>query len=84
MTAFAMCRVYTSETVPGLIECDVDRWNHTVSFTMAGLDDVAIDLCPTVAQIVHDNAPAFAGQGWHLQFISPYSNGTPIARCPLY
>lgn len=79
--ASALCKAVDKSGI-ATTPCEISGWNSTITVTMVADDSTAHEFCDTATSFVRKGGYHF-NAGWELHVVSPYSNGTPIARCDL-
>ncbi len=77
--AFRICNVV--ERTGMAIDCKVNTFS--VDITMDTIGSEGKKICEDLSKFMSTQTKVFKGSRWQIKIISPYSNGTPIAKCKL-
>lgn len=64
-----------------IVDCTLQGWGKTVDIRMDTTAAQAREICAGLAARMMGRG--FAGKGWTLRILSPYSGEQPIAKCAL-
>lgn len=80
--AFLICSAAEST---GLLseQCDISGWSQTITMVMDVPSMEARQLCQGIVSQARSAGMAFRRGDWSIKIVSPYSNGTAIAKCSL-
>ena len=77
--AFRICTVV--ERTGMAIDCAVNTFSVDITIDTNGSEGKKI--CEDLAKFMSTQTDVFKKTHWQIKIISPYSNGTPIAKCKL-
>lgn len=77
--AIRICTVVESTGMA--INCKVNTFSVDITMDTNGTEGKKI--CNSLSDMMSKETKVFKGSRWQIKIISPYSNGTPIAKCNL-